>query len=206
MKKTFTWLLVAVLSMTVGMGAAAARQTAEITKPAQARTTVQNDRPMWDLKGNVLSCVWKWRYNTHTYGFNATGKWVKFDKQPLAASFRGVKRDAKGRIVSYSGGEYDGEYTESYKYDAAGRVAVKNIDYLDGSRYKDTYKYDQAGRQTNVVSEEEVCEMGDDEPMRSRSATAYTYLSFDAKGNWTKRRGKDAEGTWVETRTITYYK
>ena len=35
----------------------------------------------------------------------------------------------------------------------------------------------------------------------------YTYLKFDSKGNWTKRKAKSSDGkTTIETRTITYYK
>ena len=34
----------------------------------------------------------------------------------------------------------------------------------------------------------------------------YTYLKFDAKGNWTKRKVKSTiDKPTIETRTITYY-
>jgi len=168
-------------------------------------TVGKGDLAMWELTGNVRSCTWKKRFQTNTYGFNQAGKWTHFDNKALSASFTNIKRNAKGKIVSYEGGEYDGAYTEKYTYDATGRVIKYEMECADGSRTYITYTYDEKGRVKSYTDVSEVWEMDAEEPDRSTTTCTYTYLQTDAKGNWTKRKGDDGGESWIETRTIRYY-
>ena len=60
------------------------------------------------------------------------------------------------------------------------------------------YSYDANGNIVKTMVEYKIT--------KSLYAT-YTYLKFDSKGNWIKRKAKSSDGkTTIETRTITYYK
>ena len=60
-----------------------------------------------------------------------------------------------------------------------------------------TYKYNAKGHISKIIVEYPWI----------KYSTTYTYLKFDSKGNWTKRKAKSNDGkTTTETRTITYYK
>lgn len=167
------------------------------------------DLPMWDLTGKVSKCVWEYAYLTRTYHFSNVGKWTKLDEQAITAQFKDFKRNTRGQITYYSGGDYDYIFSEAYTYNSAGRLTMHTYESPE-QKTVTTYTLDDNGRVLGYVEDDEVFEndMSDLTPGKTHTVVSYTYpaSSIDAKGNWTKRVAKTDKGdTWTETRTISYY-
>lgn len=167
------------------------------------------DLAMWDLTGKVSKCVWNYASVTRTYNFSTVGKWTKLDGQTITTQFKGFKRNTRGQITYYSGGDYDYTFSEAYAYNTSGRLTKKTYEDPE-QKTVTTYTLDAKGRVLGYVEDDEVFEndMSDLPPGKTRTVVSYTYpaSSIDAKGNWTKRVAKTNEGyTWTETRTISYY-
>lgn len=169
--------------------------------------SAQGDLATFDLKGKVSSCTYKNKYGTKTYVFNTAGRWLRYNGKSLAAGSITVKRNAKGKLLSYTKENVD-EFTSdtyTYKYNTAGQViSVNYSSQLDQS--VTTFKYDSKG---HVIKEIEKGTYGEEEgydgSQSFTSITSYTYLASDAKGNWTKRKATQDGESWIETRTIKYH-
>lgn len=194
MKKLKSLLVAAFL----GIAATVSAQTAD-------------DRPLFDVVGNVKTITAKGEFaksgtiiNYKSVSFSKTGSILKIDGRTLAGNGIKITSRTKGLPNKVRFTEDGGYNILTIRYNSK----RKPIDADDDWAYR-VYKYDATGRQTKV-------DVGDN----IGTETSYKYVTFDTKGNWTKRTATsryyelDENGKKVfygdpeittEVRTITYY-
>ena len=156
----------------------------------------------FDLKGKVKSVTYYnrsspylWPYNdeVRTYSFDTAGK-VKAPKNiKVIRNKKGVAIDFK-----YYMPDWDYWFSQKLTYNSNGTLKNLEFQYFDGAIYQE-FHYDKNGRVCKIA-QKEYCE-GEE----YTSITFYEYISFDKKGNWTKRKSKTNGSTNIETRKIAYY-
>lgn len=176
-----------------------ARQETASESPSPQKETIHGELGIFELRGRVKSCKWKYPDYTTTYTFDDKGFWLTEDGQTLSARFPGgIDRDDYKRIKH---GSVDGYGSVHYVYDERGFATQIN---WDGFRRELTYDADG-----NVIKEKQEIapDMGDEESNGEVIKIKYTILERDEVGNWTKRIAKYEDGSceYEETRTITYY-
>lgn len=191
MKKTLLLLFCIAFALTIG---------------AQSTQTA-NDRTFFDLKGNVRSVT---GYVSDYYNpcaerpltFNQQGKLTKIDDNP--ASYYEIKRDKQGRIIQLTDVQGDGSIYAKYTYNEKSKIVREDYFWMNddtgetGKTGTATLTYDAKGNLS--VRKIKLVEGG------SIETWAYTYVSFDSKGNWTKRIKRVNGGAPdTETRNIMYF-
>lgn len=132
---------------------------------------------------------------------------TKIDSNQASDIFSELKRDKQGRLLSYVAGDFDCYEASRYTYDStSGLLKTISNECPDSSSDVTTYIYDNKGYAVKMEVKGSRGEMGE-EPEPYESAKTFTYDSFDSKGNWTLRKGKDSteKTEWTETRVITYF-
>lgn len=157
------------------------------------------DRAIINVKGNVKSVTENEDgFFERVYTFDATGKMTNYESTKLTAA--NSKRDSQGRLISVvtrGMNEFEEEYdvTTRFSYNAQGRLAKIKVEEIYGS-WSEVYRYDAKGQLVSMEVTEAV------ENIKYK----YRFVSFDAKGNWTKMIRTDffnSKATF--TRKITYY-
>ena len=153
--------------------------------------------------GNVKECKWtETDALQRTYTFDANGHLTKVNKKAVNRVFTNIKRDKKGRLLSYTEDHPDEFYSNdvSYTYDAQGHLSTSKYAAPDYS-CKITYTYNDKGHVASTLNIGNYMDEGTEKEKRT-----YNYVSFDKQGNWTKRNRKQNDGYVItETRTITYF-
>lgn len=170
------------------------------------------DLAAYELRGKVKTCRWKGECgtaltNTITYTFDQKGHLTKIDSNQVGDIFSELKRDKQGRLLSYVAGDFDCYEASRYTYDStSGLLKTISNECPDSGSDVTTYIYDSKGYAVKMEVKGSRGEMGE-EPEPYESVKTFTYDSFDSKGNWTLRKGKDSteKTEWTETRVITYY-
>lgn len=184
--------------------AATPTATAQPEQQPETEANKPDDRPTFQLVGNVKTCKWK---NAEANGETVT---YAFDEQGNLKSINGrkedISRNKQGLIESYSLGE-NGLTSFSFTYDADSRVKKSSMSDADSGTDNYTYKYNAKGFVSSRYCKGEIMEMGADEPIPYEENVTYDYTKVDEQGNWTKRTCHGATGRdpWTETRTIIYY-
>ena len=171
-----------------------------VTKASTQNATnkiVRGDLGIFELEGPVKSFTFKNEWGTTKRTFDRNGVWLTIDGKPLKTVYqKGMKRDAKGRLVKGIM-DIDGN-GEEYTYNAEGKVVKYYYHYFDTTE-EDTYTYDSNGK----LLKKHVVQGGMD-AMEPYTET-YEIVSKDKHGNWTKRNVITGSERAVETRTIVYY-
>lgn len=164
------------------------------------------DRTLFGLKGTVASCTDQYGQKT---AFSAQGRITMLNGVSVNSANMKTRRNAKGQITQIvsreemEGGDY-GNFTATYTYDPQGRVKqIKHDTPYDS--WNETLSYDAKG---NVTQSKNISGT-------ESNVIVYTYISFDSKGNWTKRKYaryalENGKRTGMydngeEIRKITYY-
>lgn len=186
----------------------ATKVTAETEKPEAENTeadksVAKGDLIAFELMGNVKECKWtETDALQRTYTFDANGHLTKVNKKAVNRVFTNIKRDKKGRLLSYTEDHPDEFYSNdvSYTYDAQGHLSTYKYTAPDYS-CKITYTYNDKGHVASALNIGNYMDEGTEKEKRT-----YNYVSFDKQGNWTKRNRKQNDGSVItETRTITYF-
>lgn len=188
-----------------------------ITAIASAQTA--DDRSLFDVTGNVKSITSKSGHLSLIIGCSS----VTFSKAGTMTKIDGMTPTSHGtKVTSRTNGlpskvrltycDEFGEmpYTVAIRHNGKHKILkASSSDYPIG-KFSTSFSYDPTGRLKSVECSDNV---------EGRMLT-YKYISFDAKGNWTKRTVSirlfsiDANGKKViggideeetEARTITYY-
>ncbi len=186
---------------------------------AMAQTA--NDRPLFDVVGKVKSITFKnttqWVVDCWSVTFSPTGSMIKIDgKTPAKCGIKITSRTnglpTKVRFSDIDDQGYQITWNETIRYNSNHKLLkVTSTDYPTGD-IRVTFTYDSAGRLKSVET---------DNGVEGRQFT-YKYISFDAKGNWTKRSAvikhfgidfNNGKKIYIdslteketESRTITYY-
>lgn len=179
----------------------------------EATVTSSPDLTYWELKGPVKTCDY--------VEFDRQGKIVRvedYDPFALEAPYRDYDtttgmfeeycqwtRDDQGQIASILSVESLEELTW-----VDGRVS-ESLGYYEGQLWLTKNEYDAEGNlvKQSLYNGDEDAESEED--LTLMTTTEYTYLEFDSRGNWIRRKVKstDAVIEYVneeeETRTIEYY-
>lgn len=188
-----------------------------ITAIASAQTA--DDRSLFDVTGNVKSI----KSDTGPLSLIIECSSVTFSKTGAMTKIDGMTPTSHGtKVTSRTNGlpskvrltycDADGEmpYTVAIRHNGKHKILKASSSDYPIEKFSTSFSYDPTGRLKSVV------ECGS---LEGRMLT-YKYISFDAKGNWTKRTvsirlfsidangkkeigGIDEEET--EARTITYY-
>lgn len=183
-------------------------------KEEQPKTT-NPDLVFWELKGPVKTCdevefdtlgtiVKIGEYNP----FAIDAPYREVDEEGYMEEFTQWQRNAEGQISNVNAIE---GYTAYVWKD--GRVA-RYEGFQEGTMYAADYEYDEKGflvRLTEYMADALDEEDGGEMPVWA--TTEYTYLEFDAQGNWIRRQvmrdyadNDEIIEDYEEIRTITYYK
>lgn len=176
-------------------------------------TMIAADWNAFDLKGKVKSVTYynysspyMWPYNKEVckYSFNAAGN-------VIAPKGIRVIRNKRGFAINFQYYLLDWNhwFNQVLTYNSNGRLEKVDSNTVDGG-YSKEVRYDEEGRVYMEILREHA--EGDD----YQSVMRYEYISFDAKGNWTKRVNRTtttyAENSYpadkttsTETRQIVYY-
>ena len=176
-------------------------------------TMMAADWAVFGLKGKVKSvtyynwsCPYMWPYQTEV-------KKISFNRAGNAIAPQCVKivRNKKGIIknIKYYFSDFEDWFDQEIIFDADGRVIRVCSSGIDGGGCDELY-YDEDGRVSQSITNS--CVEGEDITI----ITTYTYSSFDAKGNWTKRTCQTTSSyasgafptettTKTESRKIIYY-
>lgn len=101
--------------------AAAESENAEAEKSA-----AKGDLIAFQLMGNVKECKWtETEAQPRTYTFDENGHLTKVNNKAVNKVFTDIKRDEKGRLLSYTEDHPDEFYAEniSYNYDAQNHLS-----------------------------------------------------------------------------------
>ncbi len=179
--------------------AAAESENAEAEKSA-----AKGDLIAFQLMGNVKECKWtETEAQPRTYTFDENGHLTKVNNKAVNKVFTDIKRDEKGRLLSYTEDHPDEFYAEniSYNYDAQDHLSKYEYNAPDYT-CKTTYTYNDNGHVASVLNIHNYMDGG-----AEKEKITYNYVSFDKQGNWTKRNRKQDDGLVItETRTISYFK
>lgn len=148
-----------------------------------------------------------WLLSDYMLTFDQKGHLTKIDSNQVSDIFSELKRDKQGRLLSYVAGDFDCYEASRYTYDStSGLLKTISNECPDSGSNVTTYIYDSKGYAVKMEVKGSRGEMGE-EPEPYESVKTFTYDSFDSKGNWTLRKGKDSteKTEWTETRVITYY-
>lgn len=154
---------------------------------------IRGDRGIFELLGNVKSCVWKNSETENTFEFDANGKWIAENGEQPWANYPIVDRDFSRRVTSMS----NGDEGQTFNYNDHGLIVKRNFQYMDGgstSRYYYNVDGECVKKKVYYVPEEE----GDDGVL----VYTFTIMERDSHGNWTKRKDQNDN---LETRQITYF-
>lgn len=146
-------------------------------------------------------------YVTNNYRMAYNGdSWNPIVTNLRDQSFRvTIVRDSDHRIVSIDDDDYydfrNRNETITWNNGLVSNISVRCWEWDE--TYK--YFYDNNGQETKSIETAEYGEMNED----SYVEKTYTYLSYDAMGNWTRRRvssaGRPGLDETIEVRTIEYY-
>lgn len=189
-----------------------------ITAIASAQTA--DDRSLFDVTGNVKSITSKMGplspiIECSSVTFSKTGAMTKIDGMTPTSHGTKVTSRTNGlpSKVRLTYCDADGEmpYTVAIRHNGKHKILKASSSDYPIDKLSTSFSYDPTGRLKSVVGCGSV---------EGRMLT-YKYISFDAKGNWTKRTVSiryfsiDANGKKVfisgvdeeetEARTITYY-
>lgn len=169
--------------------------TKDDVKPVEQETTVTTspDLVFFDLQGPVKRC--------DLVEFNRLGKVVSVDGQDpfaLEEPRREMKED--GEVMDYCQWTRDAqdqidyilcyEYVDEYRwYD--GRVTQVLSSY-EGQLWLTDREYDADGRLVKT-KQYEIVETEGPEEVNLMWVTEYTYLEFDDRGNWIRRKQTDTD-------------
>ena len=172
-------------------------------------TVKTTDWDVFNLKGKVKTVtyynwsspyMWPCNYEVCTYSFDVTGNVFTPKDVKIARNLSGVAIE-----FQYYLSDWDCWFKQSLKYDSNGRLTGVDRGGVDGGSSSELH-YDENGR-VSMETEHE-CAEGEEWDV----VKCYEYISFDAKGNWTKRICREtpsyigAEQSIVtQTRQIEYY-
>lgn len=207
MKRIYSILLAGVTLLAVMSCGNSGKKTEAVQK--KAATVEITDWDVFDLKGKVKSVtyynwsspyMWPYNDNVRTYSFDVTGNVIAPKGVTVTRNQRGVAID-----FLYYLPDWDSWFSQSLKYDSNGRLAGVDRDGVDGGSSSE-FHYDENGRISKETKYE--CAEGDEWEV----VKCYEYISFDAKGNWTKRICRETPiyigaepSTVTQTRQIVYY-
>lgn len=156
----------------------------------------RGDLGIFELRGPVKKCVFKYEGYSVTCFFSEEGIWLSENGQSLSSMYPGeIKRDKKGRLISACN---EGDIFIGYEYDERGLV-VKSYDGGESIKYYDADGYLKKSKETVYP------DMGSEDAPEKYTMT-YSILEKDSYGNWTKRKEVSDNGTVsYTTRVITYY-
>lgn len=166
----------------------------------------KGDLAMFELRGNVKSLVVRDQYESIRYEFDQDGKLLSVNGTPANGYYESLKRDAEGRIASYTEGEYD--MVADYKLIYGKNGFVEKRVMSDMGERTTTYTYNDAGYLTSDRTLGEYTEMGADKPEKVDLKSDYKYSAVDENGNWTSREttvSEEGAAPYYEYRKITYY-
>ena len=169
--------------------------TKEDVKPTVQETTVTTspDLVFFDLQGPVKRC--------DLVEFDRNGKITSVDGQdPFALEKPQRDMNDDGEVVDYcrwtrdAQGQIDSilcyEYVDEYRWHD-GRVTQVLSGY-EGQLWLTDREYDADGRLVKT-KQYEVVETEGPEEVNLMWVTEYTYLEFDDRGNWTRRKQTDTD-------------
>lgn len=178
------------------------------TSSSNLSAFVSSDLKLNDLRGKVKSVIGHYdetnENDGYEYGFSQSGTWTNVGTQTLKQYYNSepVQRNAKGQLIRLCSGDMGLVERTEYTYNAQGFVTKKSIDYgMDGSSIE-TYTYDANGDVVKKACTECTDSEGSD---KTTSTVNYTILNRDSKGNWTRRKVVDSNGSRVEKRRINYW-
>lgn len=166
----------------------------------------KGDLAMFELRGNVKTLLVRSQYENMRYEFDEDGKLVSVNGTPAESYYENLKRDAEGRIASYTEGEYDMVADYKLVYGKNGFVEKKVMS--DMGERTTTFTYNDANYLTSDQTLGEYTEMGADKPEKVDLKSSYKYTSVDENGNWLVRQltvSEEGAAPYDEYRQITYY-
>ncbi|MCM1079564.1 MAG: hypothetical protein NC344_08130 [Bacteroidales bacterium] len=157
----------------------------------------QDDRAVFDLKGNVRLCVPEVADNGFAFPsmraeFSDKGTLVSLDGMDMTVKNGSytVKRDASGRIVRLEFSAGDADRINTFSYDGQGRVCEVKDYYVNVDTDEETL--DTRMVRTYNADGLPGKEIYYNEDGSERAVYTYTYTKTDADGNWLARSVSEA--------------
>ena len=155
---------------------------------AQTSAFQSYDLAFFELKGRVRSvtiATWtKYNETEYTHYFNWYGELLDDEDDDFFGWQLGCTRDERGRITGTGNGHWGWNWN--------GKTLVRADWAHHGDESSQIFMYDQNGKRTGYKDE-------------GGKVYKYSYLNYDAKGNWTSRICEGPDHYSSEKRKIVYY-